>query len=248
MDLRIIEESKPDDPYLNLAKDETLLTKINSHPDTCIMRCWINTPSIVLGNSQEVMEEININYCLNNNISIARRITGGGAVYHDPGNLNVSFTLPRSILPKTTEIRQINRFCTSLLIYGLKDAGYKDIELNGSTNILYKGKKISGSAGSHKSMAILHHATLLFNADLEKLNHALKACIIQGETSSGSKYYPTINLPNFNFNTWLHVMKNVLEREINVHSIEEKLSKEEERKAHELSNSKYKKRSWIWKR
>jgi lipoate-protein ligase A len=248
MDMRIIEEIQPDDPYLNLAKDEMLLAEINSNPNECIARFWINTPSVVLGNSQKVMEEINIDFCLDNNILIARRITGGGAVYHDPGNLNMSVILPRSILPKNIEIRQINRFCTSLIISGLKNAGYNEIELNGSTNILYQGKKISGSAGSHKSKAILHHATLLFQADLERLNHALKACINQSDTSSGSKYFPTKNLPNFNINTWLQLVKKVLERKFKTHLINKKLSKEEEKNAHELSNSKYKKRNWIWKR
>ena len=153
---------KCNDPYRNLAIEEYFFEK--TQDDVFIL--WQNDKTVVIGKNQNVNCELNFDFVNSNNIKIARRITGGGAVYHDLGNLNFSF-----ICKSGKEGIDFATFCEPI-IEALRSFGL-DAKLNGRNDIEVSAKKISGNAQHTKNGRTLHHGTLLFDTDLSVLSSAL---------------------------------------------------------------------------
>lgn len=152
------------DPYFNLATEEYLLK--NSREDFIFL--YINQPCVVVGKHQNTLKETNSIYTKNNNILIARRLSGGGAVYHDPGNLNFSFI--KTLLPgETSSYERI----THPMFQFLKTQIIAEVALNERNDFLLEGKKISGSAMHLFKDRVLAHATLLVDCNLNHLSAAL---------------------------------------------------------------------------
>ena len=151
-------------PYFNLATEEHLL-KIN---DEEIFIIYINEPCVVVGKHQNLLSEINLQYALEHNIKLARRISGGGTVYQDLNNLNFSF------IHNCTNLEQINftKF-TNPILEALREMGL-DVSFSGRNDLLVDSKKISGNAMHIFKTRVLSHGTLLFNTDLIQLSAALK--------------------------------------------------------------------------
>lgn len=167
MRFRVIGNLTPSNPYENLAVEEVL----NSVPiATPVIRFWVNKPSVILGRFDKVEEEVNIEYCIDNDIIIARRHTGGGTVYHDEGNLNISLTTPRDA---HVELSTCYKILTTLLRLSLHSLGLTSIYVD-SNALLTNNKKISGMAGSLTKYSLHCHSTLLVNSDLLRLKHSLK--------------------------------------------------------------------------
>lgn len=152
-------------PYFNLASEEFLLA--NQAFDETVIRIWQNSPAIIVGKFQNTLAEINADYVKTKNIAVVRRITGGGAVYHDLGNINYSIVQQTS--SKNIDFSLFTKPIITLLSeYGIKaeNKGRNDIEINGC--------KISGGAQTIRSNRVLHHGTLLFSADLNVVAQALQ--------------------------------------------------------------------------
>ncbi|MDF2879727.1 MAG: lipoyltransferase and lipoate-protein ligase [Clostridiaceae bacterium] len=154
------------DPFYNLAMEEYVFKNSKPHEDIVIL--WQNEPTIVIGLHQNALEEINLDFVKKNNIHVVRRITGGGAVYHDLGNLNFSFITDYD---NNTVSLNFKKY-TLPIIKALKKLGIQS-ELSGRNDITIDGKKFSGNAQSIIKGRILHHGTLLFNSDLSILGKAL---------------------------------------------------------------------------
>jgi lipoate-protein ligase A len=152
------------DPYFNLAAEEYFLK--NFQEDFFML--WRSRPSVVVGKHQNALAEINHEFVQKNQIPIARRLSGGGTVFHDPGNVN--FTFIRSV----EKIQEVNfRVFTIPVIEALKKLGV-EAYTTGLNDLLIDGKKISGNAEHIHKNRILHHGTLLFDSHLEALKGALK--------------------------------------------------------------------------
>lgn len=150
-------------PYLNLAIEEYIFE--NCEEETFII--WQNEPCVVIGKNQNPYAEVKIDLCRDRDVKIVRRITGGGAVYHDLGNVNYSF-----ISPSHKEGIDFAYF-TKPIIDALSILGV-DAKLSGRNDIvLSDGRKISGNAQHSKGGRVLHHGTLLFNSDLNVLGELL---------------------------------------------------------------------------
>ncbi len=153
---------KTTNPYRNLAIEEYLF----SHTNDDIFMLWQNEPTVVIGKNQNAFAEVNIDYAREKGIHIARRITGGGAVYHDLGNVNYSFISSR-------EKAEIDfEFYTRPIIKSLKNFGIS-AKLSGRNDLCIGEKKFSGNAEHTKNNRTLHHGTLLFNTDFSALSKVL---------------------------------------------------------------------------
>lgn len=158
-------EIRNTDPHLNLAMEEYLLT--NCRPDESYFLLWQNEPSIIIGKYQNMLEEINIKYVEEHKIQVVRRMSGGGAVYHDLGNINYSFIIGNG----HQDLFDFRKFAYPIVellqTYGV------NAEVSGRNDMTICGKKISGSAQFIRNNNLLHHGTLLFNSDLDVLQKAL---------------------------------------------------------------------------
>lgn len=152
----ILNDSK--DPRFNLALEEYVLKYLDTDEDFVLL--WQNENSVIIGRNQNTIEEINTRYVKDHDVNVIRRITGGGAVYHDLGNLNFSF------VTKTLKdnLNNYKKF-TEPVIKALNTFGVP-AEFHGRNDVVVEGKKISGNAQSFYKNKMLHHGTILFDADL----------------------------------------------------------------------------------
>ena len=242
------EESSGNNVNYNLAIEHSLIT-IQSHKSSnFIIRFWRNQKSVILGRNQDLDSEIDIDYCSKNNIEISRRISGGGTVYQDLGNLNISFIFNKNILPNNlSNISDITAYFTDFIIESLKYYGLENIKRMGSSNILHNNSKISGSSGYNKKNSILHHLTLLINVNLTNLENSLLAHPgYEAKKGRESHFYETSNLPNnFNVNRWKSILISMLEKEYNIQFIKSDLVESEKKYAKNLEKNMYNSENWI---
>ena len=151
------------DPYFNLATEEFVLKEI---ADDSFM-LWRNAPSIIVGKHQNTLAEINVEYVKKNNIPVVRRLSGGGAVFHDLGNLNFTFIQTG----KSDLLVDFRKFTQPILDVLLK-LGI-DARFEGRNDLTIEGKKFSGNAEHIWKNRVLHHGTLLFSAQMADLSQAL---------------------------------------------------------------------------
>ncbi len=152
-------------PYFNLAAEEYLLKSFQED----LFLLYRNRPSIVVGKHQNTLAEINLPFVQENEILVARRISGGGTVFHDLGNLNFAFFTSG----KEGELVDYKR-ATTPIVEALKKMGL-EVRLGKRNELLLKGLKISGTASHVFKQRVLHHGTLLFSSEMGKLSAALKS-------------------------------------------------------------------------
>lgn len=150
-------------PFLNIAVEQNLVRENPS--DTVVMYLWKNYRTVVIGMNQNPYAECNVEQLLKDGGHLMRRTTGGGAVYHDLGNLNFSFVAPHSLYDQS---RQFAVLQNALRSYGL------ETEVSGRNDLLYQGRKFSGNAFSAGKTNRLHHGTLLIRTEVEQLQRYLK--------------------------------------------------------------------------
>ena len=152
------------DPTFNGAAEEYLLN--NSH-EACFM-LWRNHKAVVIGRNQNAMAQINADTVEREGVAVVRRISGGGAVYHDLGNVNFTFIMPAAgeyAIDFQSYTRPIQSFLNRLGIVAV---------LDGRSDLIVGGMKVSGNAQHIHRQRVLHHGTLLFDTDLEMLAEVLQ--------------------------------------------------------------------------
>jgi len=162
--MRII-QSNSTDPCFNIASEEYIF-------NTCIDNVFYiyrDDPSVIIGKHQNALKEMNYRFVRDNNIKLVRRISGGGTVYHDLGNINFTF------LMHTKESVQVDfKKYTFPVLNVLKKLGLKAL-FTGKSNLTIEGKKFSGNAAHVYKNKVLHHGTILFSSHLDVLHNALTA-------------------------------------------------------------------------
>lgn len=152
-------------PYVNLALEEYLLRNFPGDED--ILLFYINEHAIIIGKHQNTLEEINQHYVQEQGIVVTRRLSGGGAVYHDRGNLNFSFITQN----RPENVQNFRKF-TEPVVAVLREMGVP-AEVGGRNDILVEGRKISGNAQYIAAQRMVSHGTLLFDSDLSQVAEAL---------------------------------------------------------------------------
>ncbi len=160
-------ESPSTDPHFNLALEQYVFDCMDKGKEYFML--WQNDNAIIVGKHQNTIAEINQNFVKENHISVVRRLSGGGAVYHDLGNLNFTF-----IVDDGDHIDSFDfaTFCKPI-VAALEKLGVK-AQINGRNDITIDGKKFSGNSQYAKKGRIMHHGTIMYDSDMAVLTKALK--------------------------------------------------------------------------
>ena len=154
------------DPSYNLAVEEILFDSL-SFENTAYFLLWKNGPSVIVGRHQNTVEEVNEKYIREHNIPVLRRGTGGGAVYHDLGNLNFSFLTYLEKGEDTSFVRFIKPIAKALQHIGIQ------AEISGRNDMIVEGRKFSGNAQRKNGNKLLQHGTLMLSLDVSHLSDIL---------------------------------------------------------------------------
>lgn len=157
-------DSPSHNAYFNIAAEEYFL---NRFPEEDLFMLYVNAPSIIVGKFQNTLAEINLEYVKEKDIKVVRRMSGGGTVYHDLGNLNFSF---HTLLGKN-DFMDFSNFTRPVLNL-LNDLGVPAV-LEGRNDLLVDGKKFSGNAKLARQGKMIQHGTILLNSEMEVLSQAL---------------------------------------------------------------------------
>lgn len=237
----LIDNRDNTNPAVNLAIEEHIIRNISFDEDALLF--YTDKPSVVVGKNQNVFQEVDLKYLQKNNIGLYRRISGGGTVYHDPGNLNFTF-FSKYAMWKFNNYEYFN----TPIINALRKLDL-NAYLGDRNNILVDGLKVSGNAQFTSRNRMLSHGTLLIKADLKNLSNALntKLDIVESKATK-SKKSKVVNVSDIlsNREISLRTIQNLILDEI---SRKQKIPKLELtdlewEKVHRLADSKYKR--WEW--
>lgn len=165
--MKFIDNQGNHDPALNLALEEYVLRSLPD--DEAYLLFYVNEPSIIIGKNQNTVEEINADYVRENGIHVVRRLSGGGAVYHDLGNLNFSFIMKDD----GQSFHNFRKF-TEPVVHALQALGV-DAQLTGRNDLQVGERKISGNAQFSTRGKMFSHGTLLFDSQMDNVAAALNA-------------------------------------------------------------------------
>ncbi|RHW36625.1 lipoate--protein ligase [Lysinibacillus yapensis] len=230
------------DPRINLAIEEYVLRNMDIEQDDYLL-FYINQPSIIIGKNQNTIEEINTDYVEENDIIVVRRLSGGGAVYHDLNNLNFSFLTKDD----GNSFHNYKKF-TQPVVDALAKLGVS-AELSGRNDIMAEGKKVSGNAQYATRGRMFSHGTLLFKTDVDAVVSALKV----KKDKIESKGIKSVRSRVGNISDFLKepmtieefrmiILKSIFGGEENIQYYE--LTEEDWKKIHEISEQRYQK--WEW--
>ncbi len=154
------------DAEFNLALEQYVFEEMDRSQEYFML--WQNASAIIIGKNQNTIEEINQKYVEDHNIQVVRRLSGGGAVYHDLGNLNFTFIMDAG----DTSQMDLHAFCRPIA-KALRQMGV-EAEVNGRNDITIEGRKFSGNSQYVRKGRVMHHGTLMFDSDLSVVSECLK--------------------------------------------------------------------------
>ena len=226
-------------PHYNMAFDEYCLESLPI--DEPVFFLWQNKPSVIVGFNQEVNTEVNLDYLHQQGITLARRVTGGGAVYHDFGNLNYT------IVGRSEDLERDYPEYASLMMKALQTLGVP-ATLSGRNDILVEGKKVSGFAKRVCKNRLMVHGTLMFNVDVDVLTHVLNTsqsklqskgiASVRSRVANLSDYLPEIS----DIQTFKNRLEEILSN--NHADAEYQLSEEDFANIQRLTDEKF--ATWEW--
>ncbi|MBS7655084.1 lipoate--protein ligase family protein [Candidatus Bathyarchaeota archaeon] len=243
------------DAYMNMAIDEAILTMIQKGESQNTIRFYRWNPSAVsIGYFQSLIEEVNIETCRKLNVDIVRRITGGGAVYHDYNGEITYSVIASTNNPKIPGniLKSYSVLCNGIVL-GLKKLGLNST-FKPINDIVVNEKKISGNAQTRKLNAILQHGTILIDVNVEKMFNLLKISDekIKDKMIKSAKERVTSIKKELNkevsFSEVAEALKNGFEEALNIKLSLGKLTQEEKSLAEKLKKEKYSAKEWLYKR
>ncbi|TQS76639.1 lipoate--protein ligase [Ornithinibacillus gellani] len=241
--MKFIDNKGITDPSINLALEEYVLQNFGEK-DTYLL-FYINSPSIIIGRNQNTIEEINTEYVDSNGIKVVRRLSGGGAVYHDEGNLNFSFITKDD----GDSFHNFAKF-TQPVVEALNKLGVP-AELVGRNDLLVEGRKISGNAQFSTKGRMFSHGTLMYDSEIEHVVSALNVSKEKIESKGIKSIRSRVaNISEFmNEKLPMAEFKDMILRYIfNVEDVNDvpryELTEEDWKNVHEISQKRY--QNWDW--
>ena len=235
-------KNKNTDVYFNLAMEEYFFEKFKKDE---VFMLWINEPSVVIGKHQNLIEELNMKYCFENNIKIARRLSGGGTVVHDFGNLNYTYitnTTGDTALDFKEFLKPMYNALLNLNI---------DAHISPRNDFRVLEKKICGHSQFMRKKRVLHHGCILFDSNLDNLRNALnvknKKIISKSAKSvkSSVENLKEISKLDYEISDFLEKLKNeILKTQENFEIYE--LTKEDILNIDKIKSEKYVTKDWIY--
>lgn len=235
-------KNKITDVYFNLAMEEYIFEKFKEDE---VFMLWINEPSVVIGKHQNLIEELNMKYCFDNNIKIARRLSGGGTVVHDFGNLNYTYitnTTGDTALDFKEFLKPMYKALLNLKI---------NANISPRNDFRVEEKKICGHSQFMRKKRVLHHGCILFDSNLNNLRNALnvenKKIISKSAKSVKSSVanLKEISKLDYEISDFLEKLKNeILKTQENFEIYE--LTKEDILKIDKIKSEKYATKDWIY--
>jgi lipoate---protein ligase len=236
--------SENHNPAFHLALEEALFSATEEE----FLLFYVNQPSVIMGCNQVLQNEVNVDYCRSLDIGIYRRMTGGGTVYHDAGNLNYSF-----IVNKTSPLAGMGGQFLQPVIHALHQLGVSAFQGKRKDLWIPGDFKISGTASHLKGMREIHHGTLLFDSDLEQLQLAIqsdrKNPALKGVASVPSpvmnikQFISEQGLPVFEMHDFIRMISNACSKYCEAKQIE-KFPNQILHKALEIADLKYTSEAW----
>ena len=241
--MKFIDNKGITDPYINLAIEEYVLKNFGEE-DTYLL-FYINEPSIIVGKNQNSIEEINTEYVEGNGIKVVRRLSGGGAVYHDEGNLNFSFITKDD----GDSFHNFAKF-TEPVVTALNSVGVP-AELIGRNDLLIEGRKFSGNAQFSTRGRMFSHGTLMLDSNIDHIVSALNVNQAKIESKGIKSIRSRVaNIAEFlNEPISMNEFKDLILKSIfSVDDVEEvpqyMLTEEDWEKINEISKDRY--QQWEW--
>ncbi len=241
--MKFIDNRNITDPQINLAIEEYVLRHLD--PESTYLLFYVNGPSIIVGKNQNSVEEINTEYVDKNDIKVVRRLSGGGSVYHDLGNLNFSFITKDD----GDSFHNFAKF-TEPVVKALNKIGVP-AELVGRNDLLVEGRKFSGNAQFSTRGRMFSHGTLMLNSDIENVVSALNV----SDEKIKSKGIKSIRSRVANIQEFLEeelsmedfkalILKSIFEVEDLKDVPKHELTDEDWKKIEEISKERY--QNWDW--
>ncbi|WP_414045917.1 lipoate--protein ligase [Macrococcus equi] len=237
--MKFIHNNNINDPTINLAMEEYVLKHLPK--DDSYFLFYVNEPSIIIGKNQNTFAEINQAYVDEKNIHVVRRISGGGAVYHDLGNLNFSFVTKAD----DDSFHNFKKF-TMPIVEALNKLGV-NAEMTGRNDLQVGERKVSGNAMFQSGDRMFSHGTLMLNSDIEEVVRSLtvseKKLITKGIKSIRSR---VANIQEFlDHQITMEEFKQTLLQSIFDGPVEQyKLSEDDWKKIEQISEEKYRNYDW----
>lgn len=243
--------------FMNMAIDESIMkARIgNLVPNTIRFYRW-KPSAISIGRFQRIEEEVQLDNCRKQRVDIVRRITGGGAVYHDTED-EITYSVVAS--KKDLAVQDVESIYTKIYdglaeavkILGLT-AGFRDSKNGACPNLMIDGKKVSGSAQAHKRGVVLQHGTLLLNVDLTRMFSLLRVPWVR-------TYIEVINIARMKISSleeelkieisekkMVEVLTCGFQKTLNIKLVEDKITNFESVRAESLCKEKYSTHLWNW--
>src|SRR5881296_2532142 len=247
---RLVDVEYRDDPFMNMSVEEAIPRAVGEGEAPNTVRFWHNSNTVVLGCFQSAALEVNFDACKETGTTVVRRFTGGGAVYHDSGNLNYAISLRKGHpLVPGDDLQSVFRKLSDGAVQGLRMLGVK-ADFQPINDIQVEGRKVSGAAGSIRWGATFHHGCILVASDLAILGRVLnvpQAKLADRHVASVQKRVTTVRDELGKNVTTKDVRDGIvqgIESSYNVRLEDGALTKSELSTAKELYDTKYGKSQW----
>lgn len=230
------------DPFFNIAAEEYIFKNFSED----VLMLWQSEASVIVGKHQNTLAEVNLDFINKHNIPVIRRISGGGTVFHGPGNLNYTLITTNQNREKLIDFHKF----TKPVIDFLSTLDIK-AEFEGKNNLKIANKKFSGNSAHVYKNKVLHHGTLLFNTDLKILNESIRPSFATVEDKSVQSVRATVgNIKEhlsyeMSVEEFKRAYKKFILKYYQIDEIED-ITNSEKKSIQLLANEKYKTREWTF--